>query len=497
MPAPEIYRKAMPLLKRAEGTNLPPNPYLRTDLTPMQTNATAWLYQVGRGLLADPVGSGKTVVSLALLTYLKKNNKPYRAIILAMNYASQRQWEKECLSKTSLIGIAVDGTPTQRKGIYSSAWEVLIVRYSTLLRDAHILQQLNADVLICDEPSAPQVGVHHHNTQTAQALKELAASYPRVVLLDATPMQSSPLLDLHGLFEVFAPDVFPERSDFDHRYVKRETQMVWRGKRKLPESRIVGWKRLNEFKTKIKPYIMRRKDDSGLPDIVHSVQWFSLPKEQREHYEQAKTGVLRMLDEGGVEKSIDAYFHHLQYACDSTIAFDDPDPTSVKLDWLVRQLQHGMEPDDKVVVFSRYKSSLNHIVQRLQAEGISVARLTGDETKEEQGQSYDKFRDGDCRVLVGTTVLERALNLQVAKYLVAFNQIYNPGRMIQLAGRVRRKYATHKTVYVVNLLTEGTVEGRMYAKMQELAQVPDFVFDEETEMFDILTEDDIRALLAE
>ena len=492
------YQKAMTLLKRAEAVELPPNDCLYTELTPMQTNAVAWLCQVKRGLLADPVGSGKTVVSLAVLTYLKVKQWPYRSIIFTMNYASQRQWERECREKTNLVAVAVDGSPNQRKAIYSSAWDVLIVRYSTLLRDLHVLKQIDADVAICDEPSAPQVGVHHHNTQTAQALKELVAPYKRVILLDATPMQSSPLLDLHGLFEVFAPDVFPDRRNFDFRYMKREERSVWRGKRKMVESKIIGYKHLDEFKRIIKPYIMRRKDDTGLPDIVHTSQWFTLSKEQKAHYEQARTGFLKMLDEGGNEHKIDAYFHHLQYACDSTAALGESNPHSVKLDWLVQQLKHGMESNDKVVVFCRYKLVLAHIVERLRDEGISVARLTGDETKEEQGRSYDMFRDGDCRVLIGTTVLERALNLQVAKYLIAFNQIYNPGRMIQLAGRVRRKYATHKTVHVVNLLTENTIEGIMYNKMQEQAKVPDFVFDEYTEMFDPknMTSDELRELLA-
>ena len=111
-----------------------------------------------------------------------------------------------------------------------------------------------------DEPSAPGVGGHHHATKTADKLKQLARESNRVVLLDATPMQSSPLLDLHSLFEIFAPDAFPALPEFERQYICREWTRVRRGPHNILESRIIGYRNMGHFKSTIKPYIMRRFD---------------------------------------------------------------------------------------------------------------------------------------------------------------------------------------------------------------------------------------------
>ena len=121
---------------------LPNNPNLKVDLMPLQTTATAWLYRVKRGLLADTVGTGKTIVALSLITLLKTRREPYRTVVLVMNAASQAQWMMEIREKTTLDAIAIDGTPKQRKAMYATHWDVAVIRYSTLFRDSDIINIL-------------------------------------------------------------------------------------------------------------------------------------------------------------------------------------------------------------------------------------------------------------------------------------------------------------------------------------------------------------------
>ena len=502
MPDSSVHEKMKFLLTHDSGVPLPADFGFKADLLPKQTTAIAWLYKVKRGMLADPVGSGKTIVTLALSSILKAQKQPHRTVVLSMNYASQLQWAREVHDKTNLGVLCIDGTPSQRLKQYAvNTWDVLIVRYSTLLRDIDELLKIDADMLVLDEPSAPQVGGHHHNTHTAKALKRLAKRYERVVLLDATPMQASPLVDMHSLFEIFAPDVFPTRSKYDKRYLIREWRKVRRGRREFMEAEITGYKNLDEFKSKSRPYMMRRHDTTGMPSIRSKVEYLPLTAQQRKFYNQARSGMIDILKQDdqsqGHKQRVVAGWHLLQTACDTTMPFETK-PQSSKIDWLIRQLKYSWLPSDKVVLFTRYKAVIDHITERLLDEGIQSLRLTGDESKDLQKSAYDRFRDPDSayRVLIGTTTLERALNLQVAKYLVAFNTIYNPARMEQLAGRVRRRFSEHSTVFIINLLSVDTLEEKMYAKMEKLAALPDYVFDESSDLFDTVSERELLELVS-
>ena len=432
---------------------------------------------------------------------MKAIDQPYRALVFCMNYNSQRQWYREIIEKTDLNVAFTDGSPSARKKIYASSWEVLLVRYSTLIRDVDILDRLRADVMILDEPSAPSVGGHHPTTRTSQSLKQLATKYNRVVLLDATPMQKNPLADLHSLFDIFAPAALPAYRKLEKQYIRRKWERVRRGRKWIMESKIQGYKDMDKFKELVRPYIMRRQDVTGMPAIQTSTQWLTLLPSQRKYYNEARSGIIRIWENKGTPdekyKDMVTGFHSLMYAVDSTYAFEDPEPESVKLDWLVRFLKFGKEPGDKVVVFSRFKKPIAHMMERFEEEGIPALRLTGDETKEEQAAAYDRFRDptSGYQVIVGTTVLERALNLQIAKYLILFNTIFNPSRVEQLAGRLRRRMSTHDTIFVISLLTERTLEQALYERMAELAAVPDYIFNESSDLFEDLRPHDIIKLL--
>jgi len=98
-------------------------------------------------------------------------------------------------------------------------------------------------------------------------------------------------------------------------------------------------------------------------------------------------------------------------------------------------------------------------------------------------------------VLVGTTAIERALNLQKSAYLINVNQLWNPQRMEQLLGRIRRFGSEHARVVVVNLLCSDTVEQKMQKILSERAAVADYVFNETNELFEALTDEQLIALI--
>jgi SNF2 family DNA or RNA helicase len=102
--------------------------------------------------------------------------------------------------------------------------------------------------------------------------------------------------------------------------------------------------------------------------------------------------------------------------------------------------------------------------------------------------SLERFReDPACQVLLGTSAIEKSLNLQIARHLVNIDQLPNPARMTQLAGRVRRQGSRFRSVYVHNLLTVDTHEERALAKLSQEAGLSSAVWLEEDALYGSLS----------
>jgi SNF2 family DNA or RNA helicase len=99
-----------------------------------------------------------------------------------------------------------------------------------------------------------------------------------------------------------------------------------------------------------------------------------------------------------------------------------------------------------------------------------------------------QFRtDPKCRVLIGTTSIERSVNLQAARHMIAVDTIANPARMTQIAGRVARDGSRHSTVYFHQLLHRGTQEENLLELLRREQALSDYVWGEESQIFEALT----------
>ena len=295
--------------------------------------------------------------------------------------------------------------------------------------------------------------------------------------------------------------IFGPLQAFENRYVRRERTRPRRGD-KGSTNKIVGYRNTKELRARVKPFILRRRVDDPeveveLPDIMPPINvWLNLGRRQRQHYNDARRGVVEMFKEGDVVRAR-SHFHHLQYACDTTAAFGDPDPESVKIDWLINHLRtelRGM----KVVIFSRYHIALQEIGRALRENNIRYVEVSGRLEAEEKTGNIEAFVNNPrIDVLVGSSTIERGLNLQVASYLINFDQLWNPQRQQQLLGRIRRIGSEHATVHVINLMTEDTIEQKLQRRLMERAAVSDYVLEETSELWEELSDAELLTLIQE
>jgi SNF2 family DNA or RNA helicase len=222
--------------------------------------------------------------------------------------------------------------------------------------------------------------------------------------------------------------------------------------------------------------------------------YLELYPEQRAAYQELRRGVLIEIGAMGPrvkQSSAMAKMHHGAKICGGMASLGHPDgpETSVKFDWIMDKLDEGDLSDDKVVMFINYKDTIRNIaIPRLKAAGIDYEIIWGDEpSREERTRSMNRFwQDDNCRVLIGTMAIEQSLNLQCARHLINVDTILNPARMEQLTGRIRRDGSAFQHVYVHNLYCTNTQEAGYPLLLEREQAVIDYVWQENSELFESL-----------
>ena len=166
--------------------------------------------------------------------------------------------------------------------------------------------------------------------------------------------------------------------------------------------------------------------------------------------------------------------------------------------------------DEKILIFSEYKDTVDYVVQALRLRGVSsiegVSGATSDATSvarrfapiSNRRFQSDDVRD-ELRILVTTDVLSEGQNLQDAHIVVNFDLPWAIIRLIQRAGRVDRVGQESPTVLVYTFLNDENVESvielreRIRSRLAENAAV----FDSDEVFFgDEPEQDQIRGLYA-
>ena len=112
--------------------------------------------------------------------------------------------------------------------------------------------------------------------------------------------------------------------------------------------------------------------------------------------------------------------------------------------------------NDKLLVFTRFRATQEHLARVLREAGESFALYHGGLRREAKEDAVRAF-EGPCRILVSTEAGGEGRNLQFAHGLVNFDLPWNPMRIEQRIGRLSRVGQTRE-VHVFNLVAPGTIE---------------------------------------
>ena len=469
-------------------------PGFQGELYDFQRVGVSWLYFIQRGILADQCGLGKTIQALALLQLLKSKRALNGALIL-VPAASIYQWRDEARRFTNLSVSIARGTKAERISIYMQQWDIIVVNYEILHRDLAWFIDMRRDVIFLDEASI------YRNTDTATAsnVKLLTRQASRVYPMSATPVQNN-LMDIHSIFEAMHLGLFGGAVAFQNRYCMMERVSIPRRGRMIKVHKIMGYKRMAEFKERAEPFILRRRyADVGLqlPSLVVKQKWFGLTRLQQQLYDGLTKKARSMYRRRHINE-FRVSLHYIQEVLDDAYTYTGKREhmCSSKLDWIMSKLT-GDLMGEKVVVFSRYKRTLVDFKERLQRAGIKYVEITGDvKNKEERYASQRAFNnDPEIRVCLGTTALEMSINLQAARFVFFIDLMYNPARVEQVVGRIRRIGSQHEACCAVMLLTTTPFEERIVKLLCRKQSLADYVFSEKSDLFKTLDAEDLYSLV--
>ena len=464
-----------------------------------QLSGVLWAILTPKGLLADSVGVGKTGTALGLLQWLRATGKlspKDRAIIIVPAISIYGSWEKDGIQKfvPDLPYAIGRGTKAQRMRIYQDpTWSVLLTNYETMRNDVDILQGMGFKYVILDEADA----VRNHTTKTAKAVKRLTKRAKRVLAMTATPVQNH-LMDLHGIMEaVGLNSVFGTAAQFRKEYEKSQLKKVFYNGSWHWQRVVIGYKNTGKLKTKLVPFYLRRtyKDISvAMPEIKSQTKYLEMNKEQRRLYREVQSGFASLTPDSPPMEIRSAALR-LRQICTTTALLSDRTDSACKFDWIVSQMK-GDWQEEKVVIFSNWKVSIAALCARLKEEGIGYVIMTGDVSQEEREDLRQQFWDDpDTKILIGTTAIEKSLNLQCARVQVNMDMLWNASRHKQLAGRVQRIGSIHDDVYVFTLVVEDSIEQAVLKILQEKQALADHMFDEESKIFEKLSTEDLLKLI--
>ena len=144
---------------------------------------------------------------------------------------------------------------------------------------------------------------------------------------------------------------------------------------------------------------------------------------------------------------------------------DDDKLTQLKA--IIRQKQE-ME-NNKMIVFSTFRHTLNYLREELQDSGFRVGLINGDTPQDERiglRQRFEKGRDEDgcLDILLFSEVGCEGLDYQFCDCLVNYDIPWNPMKIEQRIGRIDRKGQKAERIAIYNLITKDTIDADIYER---------------------------------
>lgn len=430
-----IWDLILPLLKPPLDFGFPAQLDLPSELWPFQVTGIQYLVDNRAFLLADEMGTGKTVMAAVALRILFHKGAVRRALVVCPASVVPVwdrhlcDWCGEWISCT-----VVRGPREQREMDWRQPAHVYVTSYDTLRNDAlgdraslDAKRLQGFDLVILDEAHA----IRNPQSGRSRAVRKLAPSHRWA--LSGTPLQNRPE-DLAAVFGFVKPGLFPRDGV-------------------TPE----------HARSLIHPFFLRRRKKDVLPELPDKTRqdlWLELEPAQRRAYEAVLAGERDEFNSGRKELTrvhIFALLTKLKQICNFAPGRSD----SPKVARLIEQLEEILD-EHKAVVFTQFVGEGIEKLRR-HLDRYGMVEIHGGTSDAQRRHAVEEFqRNPDVRIFLGSVkAAGEGITLHEGNYVFHFDHWWNPAVAWQAEDRVHR-VGQRKHVSVYSYWMEDTVEERIY-----------------------------------
>jgi len=215
---------------------------------------------------------------------------------------------------------------------------------------------------------------------------------------------------------------------------------------------------------------LAREAPPDLPDVDELEE---MDEAERERVEQMIEAVTLAKNNEQVRREVEELRQLAQKA--QAVEASGKEAKLAKLNALLRERGFFDNPDQRLLIFTEFKDTLDYLVAQLKAWGFRVGFIHGGMkigSRNEPGTRLyveQQFREGAIQVLVATEAAGEGINLQVCNILFNYDIPWNPNRLEQRMGRIHR-YGQRKDCLIFNFVAANTIEGRVLEQLLEKLQ---------------------------
>jgi len=450
-----------------------------------------------RVFIGDDMGLGKTVQAIVAATIIRRIEGIKKVLIFAPA-SLKHQWKREIEKMTREDVQIVTGQRKERGDIYlKSSATFLIVNYELIFRDEEFFHVLKPDMIILDEAQR----IKNWETKTAKGIKRLKSKF--AIVLTGTPFENK-LIELHSLCEFLHPRalgpmwrLMPAHANLD------------------AHDKVTGYSNLSGIRKKISPFFIRRERAtvlSELPEKITNQYVTEISSAQLSYHNDYQATLAKTLSKLKIRPLTPAEIKRVLMClnCMRIVSnalaqhdwekykpiIENPSPLSSseirnfhspKLLEFRAVMEDLLEkPDCKFVIFSQWERMLKLAQATLRdvllKKKIDSVIFSGSMPVKLRSTVIDRFiSDPKLRIFFSTDAGGVGLNLQEsASFVINLEMPWNPAVLNQRISRVHR-LGQKNTVNVINFISSGCIEERVYDAVCNKGILFDGVFDGKTD----------------
>jgi SNF2 family DNA or RNA helicase len=469
------------------------SPLVKATLRPYQEEGVKWLldhYNNGLGAcLADDMGLGKTLQTLATLVTIQEQLEGKKADDVQMDlFGTEILSAKENLKAlivlpSSLVfnwyNEARKFTPHFKRIQYIGndrkllankldKYDLVFTSYSIISRDISVFEKYHFRYLILDESQY----IKNKNSKIFKAISQIKASHK--ISLSGTPIENS-LDDLWSQMQFINPDILGSYSFFVENF-------------KTPIQKKQDEKSLQELKSIIKPFILRRTKEQvlkDLPELTEQIYYCDMEIEQEKLYEEEKSKARNFLlktDGSRMDKIniINTLMRLRQVSNHPKMIDANSELDSGKYIAVTNYLETLVQSNQKTIVFSSFVSNLEFYKKWCHENKFPFCELTGATSLKDREKEVQRFQEQDKPLLFFISLKAGGVGLNITKasYVLFLDPWWNPFSEKQGIGRAHRIGQLNK-VNVIRFISKNTVEEKIIHLQESKKLLSDSLLDED------------------